>query len=346
MQRDNRNPRGSVQVPRQKKSSRRRYDDDGQSRATMRAFVAAALRLGVRVKPQSQAAAAKMCGANVSYVVAATAVLQARDPDLIADALYGRVPTRGGKVRAAQGRVGAGVRPRLRERSPRARPRLRPRPGVRRSRRPLSTARPTTAPRANARRRPHLEESKMAEHENSVGESDDWFTPKKYFDAIGLTYDLDPAHPGLGTLHCFVTVKEVYTINDDGLNRPWHGLVFCNPPYGTRRGHVPWLQKLIAHNSGVGSFALTPRPTGFTMCCCWRERCSCFRAARSNSSAHRARSAVRQGTATFSLRSATSLARRSSLSIPGSACAGTGEKIYRTPSDTTNLNQPKKGLIR
>ena len=94
----------------------------------------------------------------------------------------------------------------------------------------------------------------MAEHENSVGESDDWHTPKKYFDAIGLTYDLDPAHPGLGTPHCFVPVKEVYTINDDGLNQPWHGLVFCNPPYGARRGHVPWLQKLIAHNNGVGLF--------------------------------------------------------------------------------------------
>jgi hypothetical protein len=30
----------------------------------------------------------------------------------------------------------------------------------------------------------------MAEHENCVGESDDWFTPKKYFDAIGLEFDL------------------------------------------------------------------------------------------------------------------------------------------------------------
>ena len=48
----------------------------------------------------------------------------------------------------------------------------------------------------------------MAEFENSVGESDDWHTPKKYFDAIGLTYDLDPAHPGLGTPHCHVPAKK------------------------------------------------------------------------------------------------------------------------------------------
>jgi hypothetical protein len=49
----------------------------------------------------------------------------------------------------------------------------------------------------------------MAEHENCVGESDDWFTPKKYFDAIGLEFDLDPAHPGLGTKHCHVPVRRV-----------------------------------------------------------------------------------------------------------------------------------------
>ena len=36
----------------------------------------------------------------------------------------------------------------------------------------------------------------MAEFENSVVDSDDWYTPKKYFDAIGLTYDLDPSTSG------------------------------------------------------------------------------------------------------------------------------------------------------
>ena len=94
----------------------------------------------------------------------------------------------------------------------------------------------------------------MAEFENSVGESDDWHTPKKYFDAIGLTYDLDPAHPGIGAPHCFVPVRKVYTIKDDGLKIPWFGLVFCNPPYGERYGHVPWLRKLIAHANGIGLF--------------------------------------------------------------------------------------------
>jgi len=35
----------------------------------------------------------------------------------------------------------------------------------------------------------------MAEHEPSIGLSSDWFTPKPIFDALGLVFDLDPAHP-------------------------------------------------------------------------------------------------------------------------------------------------------
>jgi hypothetical protein len=36
----------------------------------------------------------------------------------------------------------------------------------------------------------------MAEHENSIGESDEWYTPPEIFDALGLTFDLDPCSPG------------------------------------------------------------------------------------------------------------------------------------------------------
>ena len=30
----------------------------------------------------------------------------------------------------------------------------------------------------------------MAEHENCIGESDDWYTPPEILDALGLTFDL------------------------------------------------------------------------------------------------------------------------------------------------------------
>lgn len=88
-------------------------------------------------------------------------------------------------------------------------------------------------------------------HENSVGETDDWFTPHEIFDALGLTFDLDPAHPGVGTPHCCVPAHKIFTQKDEGLAQPWHGLAFMNPPFGGRRGQVPWLKKFLDHANGI-----------------------------------------------------------------------------------------------
>jgi DNA N-6-adenine-methyltransferase (Dam) len=91
----------------------------------------------------------------------------------------------------------------------------------------------------------------MAEHENSIGESDNWYTPPEIFEALRLTFDLDPAHPGAGTEHCCVPAKRIYTEEEDGLAQPWHGLVWLNMPFGGRNGHVPWLRKFLAHGNGI-----------------------------------------------------------------------------------------------
>ena len=88
----------------------------------------------------------------------------------------------------------------------------------------------------------------MAEHENSIGKSDDWFTPREIFTALGLTFDLDPCSPGAGH---WVPARTVYTKRDDGLALRWRGLVFVNPPFGGRHGHVPWLVKFLDHGNGI-----------------------------------------------------------------------------------------------
>lgn len=88
----------------------------------------------------------------------------------------------------------------------------------------------------------------MAEHEPCIGASDDWYTPPEIFAALGLTFDLDPCSPGLDH---WVPASGVYTKADDGLNREWRGIVFVNPPFGGRHGHVPWLVKFLDHGNGI-----------------------------------------------------------------------------------------------
>jgi hypothetical protein len=94
----------------------------------------------------------------------------------------------------------------------------------------------------------------VAEHEFSTPlEPEEWFTPPEIFEALGLVFDLDVASPGQGK--CFVPALHVYTKVDDGLAQPWFGLVWNNPPYGNRRGQVPWLKRFFAHGSGIALVA-------------------------------------------------------------------------------------------
>jgi hypothetical protein len=88
----------------------------------------------------------------------------------------------------------------------------------------------------------------MAEHEPSIGLSSDWYTPPAIFTALGLVFDLDPCSPGPGH---WVPAQKIYTEADDGLQQPWFGTVFCNPPFGGRHGHVPWLRKFLEHANGI-----------------------------------------------------------------------------------------------
>ena len=89
----------------------------------------------------------------------------------------------------------------------------------------------------------------MAEHEPCIGATSDWWTPPEIFRALGLTFDLDPCSPGPGL--GFVPARTIYTKADDGLRQPWFGTVWLNPPFGGRRGQVPWLRKFFAHGNGI-----------------------------------------------------------------------------------------------
>jgi hypothetical protein len=85
-------------------------------------------------------------------------------------------------------------------------------------------------------------------HERPVGATVEWYTPPGLFDAIGLTFDLDPASPGSDVVP-WLPAHEHYTRDDDGLRQNWYGLVWLNPPYGPAA--VPFVDAMIEHGDGM-----------------------------------------------------------------------------------------------
>lgn len=95
----------------------------------------------------------------------------------------------------------------------------------------------------------------MASYEHPVGQSDEWYTPPEVFEALGLTFDLDVASPGPDIVP-WIPTKTCYT--RDSLTLPWNGLVWMNPPFGSRNAYVPWAKKFVEHGNGI---ALAPDRT-------------------------------------------------------------------------------------
>ena len=89
--------------------------------------------------------------------------------------------------------------------------------------------------------------ARAARKNTSGNDGDEWYTPRWLFDALGLVYDLDVCSPADRT-HVNVPTAQFYTADDDGLAQPWHGTVWCNPPYSDPE---PWARKMIEHGSGL-----------------------------------------------------------------------------------------------
>jgi len=85
----------------------------------------------------------------------------------------------------------------------------------------------------------------MGSHHSARAMKDEWLTPPGIVSALG-EFDLDPCSP---VDRPWPTAKQHYTISDDGLALPWHGRVFCNPPYGLEAAN--WLNKLAGHGNGI-----------------------------------------------------------------------------------------------
>lgn len=89
---------------------------------------------------------------------------------------------------------------------------------------------------------------------DSIGKSDEWYTPPHVFEALDCRFDLDVAAPK--DVATFVPAGAFLT--DDSLAARWNGFVWMNPPFGGRNGIKPWLDKFFEHGNGI---ALTPDRT-------------------------------------------------------------------------------------
>lgn len=77
-------------------------------------------------------------------------------------------------------------------------------------------------------------------------------TPPFITDALG-PFDLDPCS---SYIRPWATAKQHFTVFEDGLSLPWHGYVWCNPPYGPQTWD--WLDRMAEHGNGIAlTFART-----------------------------------------------------------------------------------------
>lgn len=86
------------------------------------------------------------------------------------------------------------------------------------------------------------------------GLSDEWFTPKYIFDALGESFDLDPA--SCESEFIYVPSKRYFTILDDALTQEWSGFIWLNPPFGKSSDKEAWFDKFFNHEGG--GIALSP----------------------------------------------------------------------------------------
>ena len=85
----------------------------------------------------------------------------------------------------------------------------------------------------------------MGGHHSPRMGKDEWLTPPRIIKALGQ-FDLDPCAP---IVRPWDTALKHYSIEDNGLAKPWEGRVWLNPPYGRETGK--WLARMADHGDGI-----------------------------------------------------------------------------------------------
>ncbi len=86
----------------------------------------------------------------------------------------------------------------------------------------------------------------IGSHQSHNMQKDEWLTPPEIIKALG-PFDLDPCSP---LNRPWDTAKQHYALPDsNGLELPWFGRVWLNPPYGADLGK--WMARMAAHRNGI-----------------------------------------------------------------------------------------------
>ena len=83
--------------------------------------------------------------------------------------------------------------------------------------------------------------------DSRIAGTHEWLTPRWIVDALG-PFDLDPCAPP-PERRLWATASQHYDETQDGLSLPWHGLVWCNPPYGPHT--KSWLRRCADHGDAI-----------------------------------------------------------------------------------------------
>lgn len=90
-------------------------------------------------------------------------------------------------------------------------------------------------------------------YELPVAQKDEWLTPPWMLARLG-EFDLDPCSP---ISRPWDTACEHYSMQDNGLSKPWNGRVWLNPPLESGAAKA-WMARLAKHGNGI---ALLPART-------------------------------------------------------------------------------------
>lgn len=85
------------------------------------------------------------------------------------------------------------------------------------------------------------------------GETNDWITPKWIIDAFDtkasnkeMFFDLDPC---ISITQPWLTARDGYSVEQNGLLQNWYGMVYCNSPYGNNV--ITWARRMAEHGNGI-----------------------------------------------------------------------------------------------